>query len=155
MTLHRLFNNQCNKKIQQVIAVADSFLRGTEAPICCPDPLSWEVCLLAWAYVSTMNTTKKLPSLVQIAENHHPLLLLHAAPTTLSRTSKVYHEGLQNPWNSIKMTWRINNLFNPINHRKRLWEDQNNMADQFIVAGLVIWPQIWLFRPWYSSRNLV
>ena len=61
------------RKDSRVIVVSDSFLRGTEGPICTPNPTSREVCCLPGAWVRDI--TKKLPGLVH-SSDYYPLLLV-------------------------------------------------------------------------------
>ncbi|KGL92731.1 hypothetical protein N301_10736, partial [Charadrius vociferus] len=60
------------KKKRRVIVMGDSILRGTEGPICRPDPLYREVCCLPGARVRDVK--RKLPSLVRQSD-YYPLLV--------------------------------------------------------------------------------
>ena len=51
-----------SKKERRVIVVGDSLLRGTEGPICWPDPTCRKVCCLFGARVRDIS--RKLPSLI-------------------------------------------------------------------------------------------
>ena len=51
------------RKKGQVIDIGDSLLKGTEGPICRPDPFLREVCCLPRAWVKDVK--RKLPTLVQ------------------------------------------------------------------------------------------
>ena len=59
------------RKDSRVIVVSDSFLRGTEGPICRLDPSHWEVCSFPGAQVR--DTTRKFPKLVR-STDYFPLL---------------------------------------------------------------------------------
>ncbi|KAM9663018.1 uncharacterized protein ACIBXB_016421 [Morphnus guianensis] len=61
------------KRKRRVIVVGDSLLRGTEGPICRPDPSHREVCCLSGARVKDI--TRKLPGLVQTSD-YYPLLVV-------------------------------------------------------------------------------
>ncbi|KAK1192276.1 E41L5 protein, partial [Pygoscelis papua] len=63
------------KKKRRVIVVGDSFLRGTEGPLCRPDPSHREVCCLPGSRVRDI--TRKLPDLVR-STNYYPLLVIQA-----------------------------------------------------------------------------
>lgn len=52
------------RKACKVLVIGDSLLRGTEAPICCPDSFSREVCCLPGARIC--NVTERLPSQITI-----------------------------------------------------------------------------------------
>ena len=67
-----------------MIAVGDSLLRGTEAPICRPDALSREVCCFPGARIR--DVTERLPSLVQ-STDYYPLLLFHVGTSDTARSS--------------------------------------------------------------------
>lgn len=60
------------RKAQRVLVIEDSSLRCTEAPICCPDNLSREVCCFSGANIH--DTIKKLMSPVG-PKDYHPFLL--------------------------------------------------------------------------------
>lgn len=60
------------KKERRVIVVGDSLLRGTEGPICRPDPSHREVSCLPGARIKDIR--RKLPSLVQ-SSDYYPLLI--------------------------------------------------------------------------------
>ena len=61
------------KKKRRVIVIGDSFLRGTEGPICRPDPSHREVCCLPGARVR--DVAKELPGLVRPSD-YYPLLVI-------------------------------------------------------------------------------
>ena len=61
------------KKERRVLVIGDSLLRGTEAPICCPDNLSREVCCLPGACVRDVR--KALPQLIK-PEDYYPLVVI-------------------------------------------------------------------------------
>ena len=63
------------KKDRRVIVVGDSILRGTEGPICRPDPTRREVCCLPGARVR--DVARKLPNLVRPSD-YYPLLIVQA-----------------------------------------------------------------------------
>uniref|UniRef100_A0A8B9UU32 Reverse transcriptase domain-containing protein n=1 Tax=Anas zonorhyncha TaxID=75864 RepID=A0A8B9UU32_9AVES len=60
---------------RRVIVVGDSLLRGTEGPICLPDPTCREVCCLPGARVRDI--ARKLPNLVRPSD-YYPLLIIQA-----------------------------------------------------------------------------
>jgi len=61
------------KKKRRVIVIGDSLLRGTQGPICRPDPSHREVCCLPGAWVREV--AKKLPGLVWPSD-YYPLLVM-------------------------------------------------------------------------------
>uniref|UniRef100_A0A672URF4 SGNH hydrolase-type esterase domain-containing protein n=1 Tax=Strigops habroptila TaxID=2489341 RepID=A0A672URF4_STRHB len=63
-----------SRKKRRVIVVGDSTLKGTEALICRPDPVSREVCCLPGAQIR--DVTERLPALVSPAD-YYPLLVVH------------------------------------------------------------------------------
>jgi len=77
------------RKKRWVIVVGDSLLRGTECPVCQPEPPFREVCCLPGAWVKDI--TRKLPSSIQPSD-YYPLLLFHvggdAAATCSPRAIK-------------------------------------------------------------------
>ncbi|XP_042725317.1 uncharacterized protein LOC122178868 [Lagopus leucura] len=64
-----------SKKERRVVVVGDSLLRGTEGPICRPDPTRREVCCLPAARVRDIS--RKLPSLIHPSD-YYPLLIVQA-----------------------------------------------------------------------------
>ena len=64
-----------SKKERRVIVVGDSLLRGTEGPICRPDPTRREVCCLPGARVRDIS--RKLPGLIHPSD-YYPLLIVQA-----------------------------------------------------------------------------
>ena len=69
------------KKKRWVIVIGDSLLRGTEGPICRPDPLLREVCCLPGAQVK--DVTRKLPTVVQPSD-YYLFLLFHVGSDELA-----------------------------------------------------------------------
>ena len=61
------------KRKRRVIVVGDSLLRGTEGPICSPDPCHREVCCLPGARLKDI--TGELPGLVRTSD-YYPLLVV-------------------------------------------------------------------------------
>ena len=61
------------KKKRSLVVVGGSLLRGTEGPICQPDPSHREVCCLPGAQV--WDITERLPGLIQLSD-YYPLLIL-------------------------------------------------------------------------------
>jgi len=61
------------KKKRRVIVIGDSLLRGTEGPICRPDPSPRKVCCLPGAKVR--DVAKKLPGLLRHS-GYYPLLVM-------------------------------------------------------------------------------
>jgi len=75
------------KKKRRVIVVCDSLLRGTEGPICQPDPFHREVCCLPRAQVR--DVAKKLSGLVQLSD-YYPLLVMKVdSDEVVERSPKV------------------------------------------------------------------
>ena len=58
------------KKKRRVIVIGNSLLRGTEGPVCQPDPSHWEVCCLPGAWIRDF--ARKLPGLVWPSD-YYPL----------------------------------------------------------------------------------
>ncbi|RMC20193.1 hypothetical protein DUI87_01039 [Hirundo rustica rustica] len=69
---------------RRVIVVGDSLLRGSEGPICQPDPSHREVCCLPGARVQ--NITERLPVLIQPSD-YYPLLILQAGSDEIEKRS--------------------------------------------------------------------
>ncbi|XP_053823847.1 uncharacterized protein LOC128801764 isoform X1 [Vidua chalybeata] len=72
------------KKKRRVIVVGDSLLRGTEGPVCRPDPSHREVCCLSGAQVR--NITERLPRLIR-SSDYYPLLILQAGSDEIEKRS--------------------------------------------------------------------
>ena len=72
------------KKDRRVIVVGDSLLRGTEGPICRPDPTRREVCCLPGARVR--DVARKLPNLVRPSD-YYPLLIVQAGSDDIDERS--------------------------------------------------------------------
>ncbi|EOA97796.1 PDZ and LIM domain protein 5, partial [Anas platyrhynchos] len=72
------------KKERRVIVVGDSVLRGTEGPICRPDPTRREVCCLPGARVR--DVARKLPNLVRPSD-YYPLLIIQAGTDDIDNRS--------------------------------------------------------------------
>ncbi|KFW72624.1 hypothetical protein AS28_04863, partial [Pygoscelis adeliae] len=72
------------KKKRRVIVVGDSLLRGTEGPICRPDPSHREVCCLPGARVRDI--IRKLPDLVRPSD-YYPLLVIQAGSDEVAERS--------------------------------------------------------------------
>ncbi|KFP04718.1 hypothetical protein N300_13098, partial [Calypte anna] len=70
-----LIKTSPTKKRRRVVVVGDSLLRGTEGPICRPDPSHREVCCLPGARVRDI--TKRLPQLIRPSD-YYPLLVVQA-----------------------------------------------------------------------------
>ncbi|RMC06501.1 hypothetical protein DUI87_15937 [Hirundo rustica rustica] len=70
------------KKKRRVIVVGDSLLRGTEGPICRPDPSHREVCCLPGTQVR--NITERLPRLIWPSD-YYPLLILQAGSDQIEK----------------------------------------------------------------------
>ena len=67
-----------------MIVVGKSLRRGTEDPVCQPDPTHWEVCSFPWARVRDIS--RKLPILIQTSD-HYPLLIAQASSDEISEKS--------------------------------------------------------------------
>ncbi|XP_068521222.1 uncharacterized protein [Anas acuta] len=72
------------KKERRVIVVGDSVLRGTEGPICQPDPTRREVCCLPGARVR--DVAKKVKRLVRPTD-YYPLLVFQAGSDEVATRS--------------------------------------------------------------------
>lgn len=70
------------KKKRRVVVVGDSLLRGTEGPICRPDPSHREVCCLPGARVRDVN--RRLPELIQPSD-YYPLLVVQVGSEDVNR----------------------------------------------------------------------
>ncbi|RMC00755.1 hypothetical protein DUI87_22438 [Hirundo rustica rustica] len=80
----RLISTSNIKKKRRVIVVGDSLLRGTEGPVCRPDPSYREVCCLPRVWVQ--NITERLPGLIQPSD-YYPLLILQASSDEIEKRS--------------------------------------------------------------------
>jgi len=60
------------RKKNRVIVISDSLLRGTEGPICRPDPSHREVCCIPGAQIRLV--TRNLPGLMRPSD-YYPLLV--------------------------------------------------------------------------------
>jgi len=80
------------KKKRRVIVTGDSLLRGTEGPICRPDPSHREVCCLPGAWVREV--AKKLPGLVRPSD-YYPLLVIQVGGDEIAEKSQGHQKGLQ------------------------------------------------------------
>lgn len=69
---------------RRVVVVGDSLLRGTEGPICRPDPTRREVCCLPGAQVRDI--TRRLPRLVT-SSDYYPLLIVQAGSDAIKKCS--------------------------------------------------------------------
>lgn len=65
-----------SRKERRVIVVGDSLLRGTEGPMCQPDPTRREVCCLPG--IRVRDISRKLPSLIHPSD-YYPLLIVQAS----------------------------------------------------------------------------
>jgi len=72
------------KKERRVIVIGNSFLRGTEGPICRPDPSHREAYFLPGARVR--NISRKLPGLVRPSD-YYPLLVMQVGSDEIAETS--------------------------------------------------------------------
>jgi len=72
------------KKKRRVIFIGDSLLRGTEGPICRPDPSHREVCCLPGARVR--DVARKLPGLVRPSD-YYPLLVMQVGGDEIAERS--------------------------------------------------------------------
>ncbi|TRZ06778.1 hypothetical protein HGM15179_020329 [Zosterops borbonicus] len=72
------------KKKRRVVLVGDSLLRGTEGPICRPDPSHREVCCLPGARV--WDITERLPRLIEPSD-YYSLLILQAGSDEIEKKS--------------------------------------------------------------------
>jgi len=66
------------------LSEGNSLLRGTEGPICQPDPSHWEVCCLPGARVTDI--TRKLPGLMW-SYDYYPLLLIQVGRDKITERS--------------------------------------------------------------------
>ena len=72
------------RKDRRVVVVGDSLLRGTEGPICRPDPSRRKVCCLPGAQVRDI--TRKLLKMVH-STNYFPLLIVQVASDKIAQRS--------------------------------------------------------------------
>ena len=72
------------KKTRRVIVIGDSLLRGTEGPICRPDPSHGEVCCVPGARVR--DVAKKLPGPVRPSD-YYPLLVMQVGGDEITERS--------------------------------------------------------------------
>ncbi|PKU45858.1 hypothetical protein llap_3859 [Limosa lapponica baueri] len=72
------------RKKRKVIVVGDSFLRGTEGPICRPDPSHREVSCLPGARIKDIQ--KNLPTLVRPSD-YYPLLVFQVGGDEVATSS--------------------------------------------------------------------
>jgi len=72
------------KKKRWVIVIGDSLLRGTEGPICRPDPSHREVCCLPGARVR--DVARKLLGLVRPSD-YYPLLVVQVGGDEIAERS--------------------------------------------------------------------
>ena len=72
------------EKKRRVIFVGDSLLRGTEGPICRPDPSPREVCCLPGARVRDI--ARNLPNLVRPSD-YYPLSIVQAGSDEIAERS--------------------------------------------------------------------
>jgi len=72
------------KKKKEIIIIGDSLLRGTEGPICRPDPAHREVCCLPRTRVR--DVARKLPGLVQ-PSGYYPLLVMRVGRDAIAERS--------------------------------------------------------------------
>ena len=72
------------KKKRRVVVVGDSLLRGTEGPICRPDPSHREVCCLLGAQVR--DVAKELSGLVRPTD-YYPLLVMQVGGDKIAERS--------------------------------------------------------------------
>ncbi|KFP05974.1 hypothetical protein N300_12226, partial [Calypte anna] len=83
----RRVTTTATKKRRRVVVVGDSLLRGTEGPICRPDPSHREVCCLPGARVRDIS--RRLPQLIQPSD-YYPLLVVQAGSDDIAgRSTKV------------------------------------------------------------------
>lgn len=71
------------RKDRWVIIVGESLLRGTEGPICWPDPTSREVRCLPGVW----DMSRKLPSLIHPSD-YYPLLIVQAGSNEVTDSSQ-------------------------------------------------------------------
>ncbi|XP_048824010.1 uncharacterized protein LOC125703493 [Lagopus muta] len=71
-------------KERRVIVVGDSLLKGTEGPICRPDPTRREVCCLPGARVRDIS--RKLPGLIRPSD-YYPLLVVQVGSDDTAKRS--------------------------------------------------------------------
>ncbi|TRZ16813.1 hypothetical protein HGM15179_010322 [Zosterops borbonicus] len=80
----RRISTSNTKKKRRAIVVGDSLLKGTEGPICRPDPSHREVCYLPGAWIKDI--TMRLPGLIQPTDCY-PLLILQAGSDEIEKRS--------------------------------------------------------------------
>ena len=72
------------RKYRRVVVIGDSLLRGTEGPICRPEPTHKEVCCLPGARVRDIS--RKLPGLIRPSD-YYPLLIIQAGRDEIAEKS--------------------------------------------------------------------
>lgn len=72
------------RKDRRIVVIGDSLLRGTEGPICRPDPTRREVCCLPGAQVRDISS--KLPGLIRPSD-YYPLLIIQASRDEIAEKS--------------------------------------------------------------------
>jgi len=80
------------KKKRRVNAIGDSLLRGTEGPVCRPDPSHREVCCLPG--VQVRDVARKLPGLVWPSD-YYLLLVMQVGGDKIREKSEGHQKGLQ------------------------------------------------------------
>ena len=78
------FTTASTRKDRRVFVIGDSLLRGTEGPICQPDPTRREVCCLPGAWVRDISS--KLPGLIRPSD-YYPLLIIQASRDEIAEKS--------------------------------------------------------------------
>jgi len=73
-------------KKRRVIVIGDSLLRGTEGPICPPDPSHGKVCCLPGAWVR--DVARKLPGLVRPSDYYQLLVMQFGSDEVAERSPK-------------------------------------------------------------------
>jgi len=83
-----------------VLVSGDSMLAGTEAPICCPDKLSGELCCLPGECVRDVKETSMY--LIK-QEDHHPLVVIQVGSWEAAmRKWQNIRKGFCIPWKGAK-----------------------------------------------------
>jgi len=83
------------KKKRRVIVIGYFLLRGTEGPICRPDPSHREICCLPVAQVR--DVAKKLPGLVR-SSNYYPQLVMQVGGDEIAERSPKAIKRISGHW---------------------------------------------------------
>ena len=123
-----------SKKERRVIVVGDSLLRGTEGPICRPDPTCRKVCcLLSCPLAQVRDISRKPPGLIRPSD-YYPLLIVQSSSDEVADRSLraikddfkgvgrlVDNAGIQEVFAGIPTVAGIDNAITRKTHRINTW----------------------------------